>query len=363
MNNRKFLSVLFLLLSVPALFICTRIIDKLLPDYNRVSSLYLGFSAGAADGFYYMLLLGLLFTAGIAYLGRYAFTIVTGQRTPKPAPPIVEKAKSVIETIIYREPMLETLVPVINPLGSSNCANVSITCKTGTIRVVELIRRPISNLKFDIVFLIDTSGSMSGHLSGIRTSISQACTEFASKGADVCLGGVYFAAYQDVCYPTRDNDFQKFRDWLNETNIASVSTMFSSSATSTQDALEAIPETAYRPDAKRVFITVADDDNHEGNIGLTRKSRELSKTYPDALWVSVTTANNRAKQVSDDLKGLHVELPRSGNLDLNRINFVDLLTAETIARIKHKLPRGNHKLNVVCLDTKSQLQDVTIDVG
>jgi hypothetical protein len=359
MNNRKVLSVLFLLLSVPVLFICTRIIDKLLPDYNRVSSLYLGVTAGTKDSFYFTLLLGLLLISGFVYFGRNGFTIITrlGRN-------IVEEVNKIARTPIEPvEPMLETLVPVINPLGSSNCANVSITCETGPIRVVELIRRPISNLKFDIVFLVDTSPSMSGHLNGIRTSISQACTAFASKGADVCLGGVYFAAYQDVCYPTRDNDFQKFRDWLNETNMASVSTMFASSATSTQDALEAIPETAYRPDAKRVFITVADDDNHQGNIGLTRKSKELSKTYPDALWVSVTTANNRAKQVSDDLKGLHVELPRSGNLDLNRINFVDLLTAETIARIKHKLPRGNHTLNVECVDTKSQLQDVKIEVG
>jgi hypothetical protein len=201
---------------------------------------------------------------------------------------------------------------------------------------------------------------MLGHAQGISKSINRACVDFSKSGSDIQLAGVYFGTTQDVCYPTQDNDYQKFKEWLSGSGLTKVSAMNLSTVVTTQDALESIPESAFRHDAKRVFITVADGDNHPGNIGLTRTPQELDQAYPDAMWIAITTSDNKAKHVSDVLKGLHIDLPSTGNLDLRNINFVGLITAETIARIRHSLPRGKKRLIVTCVDTNQRMNDVVV---
>jgi hypothetical protein len=290
-----------------------------------------------------MLLWWLMVLLGIAYLGRYVITILTGRQPGT-------------------FPFQETIIPVVRGKDGTACTNVSVTYKGEPVEVMELIHRKRSNRKYDVVFLIDNSGSMLGHAQGISKSINRACDDFTKSGADIQLAGVYFGTTQDVCFPTQENDYQKFKDWLSGSGLTNVSAINVSAVATTQDSLELIPESAFRLDAKRVFITVADGDNHPGNIGLTRTPQELNQAYPDAMWISITTPDNKAKHVSDVLKGLHMDLPSTGNLDLRQINFARLVTADTIARIRYRLPRGKKRLVVTCTDTNLRLNDVIVHI-
>jgi hypothetical protein len=243
-------------------------------------------------------------------------------------------------------PWKETFIPIRDANGKSSKNDIDVSSDKGEIEVVEVIHKSGKYRKFDIVFILDNSGSMLGHAEGIKKSLNSACDKFSKSGADIQLAGVHFGSSEDVCYPTKADNFKLFRDWLNADGATSSMGVLSRSRFGNGDAIAAIPRSLFRRDAQIVFITIGDDDNHTGNTGGARDSLELNRDFPKALWFSITTEGNLARSVSKDLKGIHIELPADSNLSLDRINFVHLVTSETVAKIRHRLPKGQQKVNI-----------------
>jgi hypothetical protein len=259
-------------------------------------------------------------------------------------------------------PWKETFIPIKDANSKPSRNEINVSSANGEVEVVEVIHKSGKFRKFDIVFLLDNSGSMLGHAEGIKKSLNSACDKFAKSGADISLAGVHFGTSEDVCLPTRDNNFQSFRDWLGGNRVSGKTSLFSKSTFGNGDAISAIPTEMYRPDAQIVFITIGDDDNEVGNTGGERDSLELNRAFPKALWFAITTEGNYARRVSKDLKGIHVDLPSDGNLDLDRINFASLVTSETVARIRHRLPKGKQNLGVTSNSGSFPSQKTTISV-
>jgi hypothetical protein len=256
----------------------------------------------------------------------------------------------------------ETFIPINGADLKLSKADIDVSCPLGPVEIVEVIQRAVSNRKFDIVFLLDNSGSMMGHADGIRKSLNTVCDKFDKSGADIRLAGVHFGNSEDVCFPTDSENFKEFREWLDGTGTPIPNGAVLESRFKNVDAISAIPARAFREDAQMVFITIGDDDNHLGNTGGARSAVELNRAFPKAMWFSITTKDNHARKVSNDLKGIHIPLPTDGTLNLNRINFSDLVVSKTVAKIRYRLPNGRQTLTVSSNAGSFPSQPVKIDV-
>ena len=278
-------------------------------------------------------------------------------------PPHYLRPKSLFYPLVAPPPpWKETFIPINDAEYFPTKNEIVVSSPVGQIEILEVIHRKGSRKKFDIVFLLDNSGSMLGHADGIRNSLNRACDNFAKSGTDIQLAGVHFGNTGDVCLPTKSENFKKFRDWLIGTGTTVPNGGLSELSFKNADAISAIPTSSFRRDAQIVFITIGDDDNHEGNTGGVRSSVDLNRAFPKAMWFSITTDGNHARKVSTDLKGIHVSLPTDGDLNLNRINFSDLVVSETVAKIRYRLPNGRQSLTISSNAGMFPTQNVKIDV-
>lgn len=278
-------------------------------------------------------------------------------------PPHYTRPKSLFYPLVTPPPpWKETFIPIgdLDYFPTKN--EIAVSSPVGKIEILEVIHRKGTRKKFDIVFLLDNSGSMLGHADGIRNSLNLACDNFAKSGADIQLAGVHFGNTGDVCLPTKSQNFKKFRDWLVGSGTTDPNGALSELSLKNADAISKIPTSSFRREAQLVFITIGDDDNHQGNTGGARSSVDLNRAFPKALWFSITTEGNLARKVSKDLKGIHVSLPTEGHLNLNRINFSDLVVSQTVAKIRYRLPNGRQSLTISSSTGRFPMQNVNIDV-
>jgi hypothetical protein len=345
-NMSRPLAAFLLVLSVPLFVIGALIIDRLLPDYDRYASIFLGFTTGPNDSLYYMLLFGLVFLAVLTVLGRYGFTWITYIRdrnkipTPKPDPIITAKPPVPGDE-------RESFVPVSNAPDNLQPEDVIVRCGDDILDVIEVIQQPPLREKLDVMFILDDSSSMWIHKFGVLGSVSAFCRECINAGYKVKFGGCKFAVGRRFVSPLRPSSLPIFMTWLG-------GNFWRLTKWSEIDALDPLPTTYFRPDASKLFIIIGDDGNEELNPGRHNDSNEVtiaSKMGVDCRWISVTTSGNKARPVVSALNGINIDLPRSGKLKVGGVGLTSILKATTIAKVRHWLPnRGAHTLDIAASD-------------
>ena len=132
-----------------------------------------------------------------------------------------------------------------------------------------------ANNKYDIVFLLDDTGSMGSYWTNVKNNINTFATSLESRGIDFQLGLV---AYGDI----NDSEIKKFEFTTDANtfveNVNSVS-IYGGGDTpeSGLEALESALTMNFREDAKKEFIVVTDADYHNsGETGDGDSSKYLN---------------------------------------------------------------------------------------
>jgi hypothetical protein len=338
----RVLAAFLLVLAVPLLVIGTSIIDRVLPDYDRYASIFLGFSTGPNDSLYYVLLFGVLFLAVLTVLGRYGFTWITYMRNKVKTPPPNPQPTGTTQQPVPGEER-DSYIPVPNAPENLQPQDLIVTCGDETLDVIEVIQQPPLKEKLDVMFILDDSSSMWIHKFGVLGSVSTFCRECIRAGYKVKFGGCKFAVGRRFVSPLRPSSLPIFMTWLG-------GNFWRFTKWSEIDALDPLPTSYFRQDASKLFIIIGDDGNEELNPGRHNDSNEVtmaSKMGGDCRWISVTTSGNKARPVVTALNGINIDLPRSGKLKVGGVGLTNILKATTVAKVRHRLPnRGTHILDV-----------------
>ena len=150
-----------------------------------------------------------------------------------------------------------------------------------------------SQKKMDVIFLIDTSGSMQDNVRGVKDYISQFLKPLEDEGFDAALGLVEFAdaaAWEAKVFGlTRNQD--KFRKWLDKTIFLGGGDIPESGYEALIAALEEID---FRDDAQRFFIFISDAPQHDFDYdGMSRYTldRIIDRLNKEGVTVDVVGAN------------------------------------------------------------------------
>lgn len=150
---------------------------------------------------------------------------------------------------------IEAMGSVVPRYGISQYADILPMIANG------IIKRASQN-KLDIVFIIDTTGSMEDNVLGVKQYIYNFLNPIKEKKIDVNLGLVEFSdisARKEKVYGLTD-DPEKFRKWLDKTVFYGGGDLPESGYEAIITALEKIK---FRKSAQRVFIFISDAPQHD----------------------------------------------------------------------------------------------------
>ena len=121
----------------------------------------------------------------------------------------------------------------------------------------------------DIVFLIDTSGSMGDAIAGVKANVTDFATQLAASSVDYRLGLVQFGQSASSGDPRLINggsltaDTTQFATWVNGlTATGGTEPAFLALRTAAQ-------QMAFRPGAQKIFILITDEDSDDRNKAAT----------------------------------------------------------------------------------------------
>ncbi len=147
--------------------------------------------------------------------------------------------------------------------------------------------------KMDVIFLIDTSGSMQDNVRGVKDYISRFLRPLEDEGFDAALGLVEFAdvaAWEAKVFGLTRSQKQ-FRKWLDKTIFLGGGDIPESGYEALIAALEEID---FRDDAQRFFIFISDAPQHDFDYdGMSRYTldRIIDKLNKEGVTVDVVGAN------------------------------------------------------------------------
>ncbi|MBD3181180.1 VWA domain-containing protein, partial [Candidatus Poribacteria bacterium] len=151
------------------------------------------------------------------------------------------------------------------------------------------------NKKMDIVFVVDTTGSMRDNVTGVKNHIKGFLEIIEDEGFDVDLGLVQFTD-QETRKPKIDGltgSVRKFKKWLDKVVFMGGGDVPESGYEAMISALE---EIKFRNDAQHIFVFMSDAPQHDLDYdGKSRYTldRILSKLTDEEITVHVIGANYR----------------------------------------------------------------------
>ena len=215
--------------------------------------------------------------------------------------------------------------------------------------------------KADIVFVIDTTGSMSSPISNVRSNINSFVTKLAEDKVDVRLGLV---EYKDIYADGADTT--KSYDWC--TSVSDFKTKLGTlgisgggdTPESAVDALYCAGNMKFRSGAKKYIILVTDADYKDGistDSSFTMED-EISSLVSNDIVTSVVT---RAGYFSDysslvsQTDGVTANIKNSFSTELESI--ISKIGKDVNSGCWVRLSNGS----VVCLDKDPALEDDSVD--
>ncbi|MDD4295468.1 MAG: cellulose binding domain-containing protein [Ruminiclostridium sp.] len=219
----------------------------------------------------------------------------------------------------------------------------------------------ITSGKADVVFVIDTTGSMSGPISNVRNSINQFVTELEENNIDIRLGLVeYRDIYADGVGST------KSYDWY--TNVSSFKSKLASlgisgggdAPESAVDALHCAQNMKFRTGVKKYIIMVTDANYKNGIAGdpSATMQMEIDSLVANNIMTSVVTRSNyysNYNQLVSNTDGITGNILNNFSIELRPL--ITKMSDQVNDGCWIRLSNGS----IVRLDKDPSLGDETID--
>lgn len=251
--------------------------------------------------------------------------------------------------------------------------------------------------KADIAFAVDSTGSMSGTITGVKNSISAFATGLTTAGLDVRFAGVDF--YDKVGYDLGDAapaDLGIFALNFDKTTAEFQTWVTTLSATGGGDGPEVSVDAIYelhsrcnwRAGAQRIIIAITDVVSHQRDDGTDYALWTADEAIAACLGntvvhtVSPGTASGaltrgimndgrrgsfRSSTSSIDIKGIAdatggkwIEFPSDGNVDLTTIGISSIISSGWVITFTDVRTGTTHTVRVI-LSKDGKLSDVTFD--
>lgn len=219
----------------------------------------------------------------------------------------------------------------------------------------------ITSGKADVVFVVDTTGSMGGTIRNVKNNINQFVTELQENKVDVRLGLVeYRDIYADGIGSTKSYDWytdvNSFKSQLSSLGVSGGGDIPESAV----DALYCAQNMSFRSGVKKYIILITDADYKDGIVGnesitmedavseLVRKNMIASVVTRTMYYSDYASLVNQTDGVTADITN----------------NFVDALEP-LILKMGDQVNRGCwvrlSNGTVVCLDKDPTLEDSSVD--
>ncbi len=201
----------------------------------------------------------------------------------------------------------------------------------------------------DIVFIVDSTGSMSEEIAGVRNSIISFANSLKTEIGDLRLGGVDFGDENRTQF-SLSSDFAGFQGWVSGLSA------FGGDDTPENplDAIGAAQGLSWRAGVQRVIIVLTDAPAHEGNSITSRTIESVAASLGSSFVVhTISPGGTRQAMVMNNkgeleparsdrdisvlaglTGGVDLTMPFNGNVDLNVLPIADLVSAGYIVRFK-----------------------------
>jgi hypothetical protein len=225
-----------------------------------------------------------------------------------------------------------------------------------------------SRSKADIAFIIDTTGSMSSQIAGVKNSVAAFADALIASGIDLRIGGI---EYGDDIRTKKDftTSATDFKTW--------VSTLAANGGSDEPEnpldsLVSYVDGSTWRPDAQHIVIVITDAHAHEKGDGTTiahyteaevvakyRGNYVIHTLSPSAIRSvkdndGVSIAQSRAvgvypgvKPLSDGTGGTWTDLPFNGTVNLSALPVKDAITSGYLLRYSGLKIAGTHNLRLI----------------
>jgi hypothetical protein len=242
-----------------------------------------------------------------------------------------------------------------------------------------------TDAKIDLVFINDTTGSMSGTVNGIANSVQTFAESLAASGVDARFSmytygdafatkaatSTFVTGKGDFAPPSMDgterpyvglSDLTAFKAFLTELKASSA--LGSGGGDGPENTIGAIDyannHVAYRDGAGKVIIAIGDNPSHQQGSGATASwpvefrpatgadlvSRMKGKTAIHVVGNDTGAAPYfNLKGLADGTGGVFIDLPPSGNVDLSALKLTDWFTNAFIGTCSAG-PKGSYTITV-----------------
>lgn len=200
----------------------------------------------------------------------------------------------------------------------------------------------------DLVFVIDTTGSMSEEIAGVRDSVVSFADSLRAAVGSLRLGGVSFGDDVRSVYPfTESADF--FRGWVGGLDAYGGD----DTPENPLDAVLAANALIWRPGALRVIVVITDAPAHEANDVTSQTMESVASSLAGTVAVHTVSpmggayspnSGHRAtahRPLERDVSvlailtgGSSIGLPGSGNVDLNALGIGDFVRSGYFVRFR-----------------------------
>ena len=199
----------------------------------------------------------------------------------------------------------------------------------------------------DVVFVLDTTGSMKKEITGVKNAITQFVENLRLGNRDARVGLVTFGeTVREVFSPSAD--VQEFKGWIAE-EIADGGSVDDNE--NVLEALNAAVKFDFRNNAQRVFILVTDAPFHEKNAVTQLTTSEIAGKLKSngVMLVSVSPEFTQYKSLVGDARGKLFNLLQVKNYN-ELIDSISVMTAKqyrlTYADSHCALAKGDRSVRV-----------------
>ena len=240
---------------------------------------------------------------------------------------------------------------------------------------IEKISDSITTSRADITFIVDTTGSMGGEISGVKDSIVDFLAYLESKSLDVQVGGVAYAdaVVEGVDFSSDTSATGSFKSWVDGLTSCYGGECGGDGPENGLDPIAyAMDNFTYRSGAQKLFVLLTDITLHQAGDGTTFTDWTVDSLVADKLAgvatvhvvsPSTITASGGvadAKDLATKTGGSWVDMGSSGTVDLTSLPIASVIAAGYRITFMTDYTEGDHTVRVVyTVDVKDGEFEVT----
>jgi len=251
-----------------------------------------------------------------------------------------------------------TLTPY-DSLNNSNFTLIDTLGSTSVVKGINVERISTSSTagQADIVFIIDTTGSMSGTITGVKSSVINFLNYLRTQALDIRVAGY---AFSDVIVESRpfSPDLTTTGTFYSWVNGLSASYKGDSGGDTPENPMTSIAHgvdnLSWRTGAQKIFIVLTDAAMHyagDGSAYTTWTADTLYSTKLSGKTVHVVGPNStgtyQAKYLATLTGGSFTAMPSSGSVDLTTLPISSVIASGYRITFRTSTPTGTHMIRLI----------------